>query len=229
MKLLLIDGDPSLAGSIETYFQAKRITLRYLDDYNCVLKELQHINLHAFDAFIFGISEADKRGVELMEYLRLIAIERPVIFISHDDTADLLSIAFARGGEDYLAVPFRLKELELRVLKAIRKTIPRDDVGLSDGYRYIFSEQAVVRHASCIDLTAKEQQLLYLLMTHKNRLVSYDMIQSALYHDGAASHNAIASHIRNIRKKIAGIPLKALRGMGYILRPGKHTDSEQQP
>lgn len=44
------------------------------------------------------------------------------------------------------------------------------------------------------------------------------MIYDYVYEGKAQSNNTIATHIRNIRRKIKGIPIKVIKGEGYVLK-----------
>ena len=103
-------------------------------------------------------------------------------------------------------------------MKSIRKWVPNDEIELPNAYSYVFSRQSVGRHHAYIDLTTKQHQLLHLLILHRNRLVSYDIIQEHVYADSPFTHNSVASHIRDIRKKITGIPIRAVKDRGHMLR-----------
>ncbi len=219
MDILLIDENQKLTQPIKAYFENKLINVTVFNDYDEILDTLETVEFHHFALFVLAISVHDKRGLDLLDYMNLTHIHKPVIFISYDNDLRLLSKAFARDAEDFIIVPFAMKELELRMMKALRKTISKDEVSLSEDYSYIFSEQTLsFQNQFNVDLTPKQRELLYLLIMHKNSLVTYEMIQDSIYHDKPFSNNAIATHIRDIRKKVQNITIKAVKGHGYILK-----------
>lgn len=218
MKFLVIDSFKKFSKKIETYFTKKDVDVDVEDDYMCILENFKEINLHKYDAFIFSINSNEKNGLDLIEYMKLIGIVKPVIFISYDHSVELLSKVFSHGGEDYLKFPFEIKELELRIMKAIRKLISKDEIMLPNGYSYIYTEKSISSGHLDISLTKKQRELLYLLVSNKNNVVSYDMIQEYVYETKEFSRNAIASHIRDIKKKVDGIPIRSIKGEGYMLK-----------
>lgn len=218
MKFLLIDSIGEFADGVKTYFTSKGMEVDVQDNFDSILDDFIHVNLYKYDAFIFSISGENISGLNLIEYMYLIDIKKPVIFISYTDSIELLANVFSRGAEDYLTLPFNIKELELRIMKSIRKKISEDEIVLPNDYSYIYSESSIAHKHLVVDLTKKQKELLYLLMTNRNNLVTYEMIKESVYDGNDFSNNAIATHIRDIRKKVEGIPIKAVKGEGYILK-----------
>jgi DNA-binding response OmpR family regulator len=218
MKILLVEPDNILAAAIHRYFTDKKIEVVHHADYAAVLESSEHINFHEYDTFILTIGDDNRQGLDLLDYMRLVEIRRPAVFMSHSDEIALMASVFGHGAEDYLSVPFSLKELELRVMKSIRKAIPEDEIALPNDFVYVYSEQEVAHHHSYIDLTNKQRRLLYLLVTNKNNLVSYDMISDHVYDGELFRNNAVASHVRDIKRKITGIPIRAVKGLGYMFQ-----------
>ncbi|QOP41064.1 response regulator transcription factor [Sulfurimonas marina] len=218
MKVLIVDENKEFTYELQEYFMKKSIEIDILNSYDKILEEYNQVNLHEYDSFIFEIDSENQQGLDILDYMNILEIDKPVIFISQEKSVELLSKAFAMGGEDFISKPFHIKELELRMLKGIRKKISKDEIELPNEYTYIYSEYAVAKHHSYIDMTKKQRQLLYLLITNKNNLVTYSMISDYVYNGKEFSNNAIATHIRDIRKKLPGIPIKAVKGDGYILK-----------
>ncbi len=218
MKVLIVDNDKKLANELRDYFTKKSIEIELLYSYDKILEEYNEVNIHEYDSFIFTIDSDNQQALDILDYMNILEIKKPVIFISNEKSVELLSKVFAMGGEDFITKPFHIKELELRMLKGIRKKIEKDEIELPNEYTYIYSESAVAKHHSYVDMTMKQRQLLYLLITNKNSLVTYSMIADYVYNGKEFTNNAIATHIRDIRKKLPGIPIKAIKGHGYILK-----------
>ncbi|MDA7818058.1 winged helix-turn-helix domain-containing protein [Sulfurimonas sp.] len=219
MKFLIIDTNKKYSKQIQSYFQLKDIAIDEENSYDNILDNQKHINLNNYDAFIFSISYTDASSLDILDYMKLINLDTPVILIDYDNSIELCSKGFSRGAEDYLHTPFDIKELELRVMKSVRKKVSQqDEIQLPNDYSYMYSDNVVSHRHLGIDLTKKQKALLYLFMTHKNSMVTYEMIQDSVYDGKFFTNNAIATHIRDIKKKIKGIPIKAVKGEGYILK-----------
>ena len=73
-----------------------------------------------------------------------------------------------------------------------------------------------------IDLTAKEFEILALLITHQKRVFTYEMIMDLVWHEDYSyySRKAINNHISNLRKKLKIAPdvpeyIKSVHSVGY--------------
>jgi DNA-binding response OmpR family regulator len=218
VKFLVIDSSQKFSNALKTYFTKKDVDVDVEDAYASILENFKKINLHKYDAFVFSIENDERGGLDLIEYMKLINIGKPVVFISYERSLDLLSHAFSHGAEDYLSFPFEMKELELRVMKAIRRTIPKDEIRLPNDYSYVYTEKSIINGNLDVCLTKKQRELLYLLMSNKNSLVTYEMIQEYVYESKEFTYNAIATHVRDIKKKVTGIPIKSIKGEGYVLK-----------
>jgi DNA-binding response OmpR family regulator len=80
------------------------------------------------------------------------------------------------------------------------------------------SEQSIRYQEAVLKLTRNEFKILAALMTNAGRVMSKDQLQQSLHGwDDSASDNAIEVHIHNLRKKAPNVPIKNIRGVGYII------------
>ena len=82
--------------------------------------------------------------------------------------------------------------------------------------------RAVEVRGQQIDLTAKEFEILSLLITHQKRVFTYEMIMDLVWHEDYTyySRKAINNHISNLRKKLKIAPdvpdyIKSVHSVGY--------------
>ena len=69
-----------------------------------------------------------------------------------------------------------------------------------------------------LEFTAKEFQLLVLLMDHRNQVLSRQQIEEKLYGwNQEVASNAVEVHIHHVRKKLGSQCIRTLRGVGYQL------------
>ncbi len=146
----------------------------------------------------------------------------PVIFLtaSADELNTVAGIQM--GADDYIAKPFRPRELLARVASVIRRAQP-GPVQITLGPITIDTERArVERDGREINLSALEYRMLMLFATNAGRVVTRDMIRDALWDDAGAyiEENTLAVYIKRLRGKIEEDPtsprlLVTVRGMGY--------------
>lgn len=170
-----------------------------------------------------GLPDADGRDV--VAALRARGSDLGVLMLTaKDGLTDRLS-GFHAGVDDYLAKPFALSELVVRLSALARRTAAGDASGAAQ-------EPALqldpVTHAAGyqgrrVDLTPTEYRLLARLMARPGEAVRRGALISAAWPDGAmVQENTLDSYIVRLRRKLAAlaapVELTTLRGVGYRLR-----------
>lgn len=163
-------------------------------------------------------------GSEFVESLRNRGIQIPVIFISAKQKDEDIEQGFERGGDDYIAKPFSMKELILRVKAILRRTRK----GFSDGilaYRDIMlnlAARTVTIDLVSIDLTKLEFDLLYALMLNENVVLERDyLLENVWGSDESYQDRTVNVAINRLKEKIDPDKtkdyIKTVRGVGYTL------------
>ena len=215
MKILLLEDDYLLKKHIEKYFSIKGHEIVGYDD---GLNMLDSVNLYEFDFFIFDINVPNIDGFEVLEFLRDKKIDLPVIMISAMIDISKVKRAYELGCSDYLKKPFELAELELR-MDAIAKNFHfKDYIEFENGYKYDLNEKQLFKEKEAIILSKKQNEILYLLIKNRGRVLSFDTIADFIYEDAFKDMHTISSHIRDIRKHIDFELIKNVRGVGYIIK-----------
>jgi two-component system OmpR family response regulator len=174
------------------------------------------------DVLILDIGLPDADGRDVCQALRARGVTTPVLFLTaRDALPDRLS-GFHAGGDDYLAKPFALSELLVRVAALDRRERPHaaaEDSGL------IFdpAAHAIVHGDTRISLTPTEFRIMATLSARTGEVVRRHTLIAAAWPDGAIVHNnTLDAYIARIRRKLraAGAPasVETTRGVGYVLR-----------
>ena len=188
----------------------------------------------AFDAapphlMVLDINLPDGNGFSLFRALRAKAYV-PALFLSaRDADADRL-FGLGLGADDYLAKPFLMQELLLRVQHILQR-VYRTELArgasqqLTLGDRIVQLNDALVQlpDGSALPLTATELALLRKLAENRGHIVTYDALCEAVWGaDYYGCENSLNVHIRHLREKLEPLPgrpqfLRTVRGIGYKL------------
>jgi DNA-binding response OmpR family regulator len=163
----------------------------------------------------------------------------PVIALTKRGDLKAKLMAFERGVDDILTVPFSPEEFIVRVLALMRRTY-RDAAVFSPVLRLGDLEIDILnRRVRAGDrelyLTSLEQSLLYLLAANAGRLLTRDEILDYLWGpDYVAESNVVDRHIRNLRLKLQNHSRRSryivtVPGRGYRFLPTGLTSASSSP
>lgn len=219
MKLLLVSSNEKFNREFKDYFTNKSFLVDIYLNYD-ILINAKNINsiIAQYDIIFLSIKVKNSYALEVLDHINVLGVHASVIFLSYIDSMELMSKAFARNCEDYMLHPFSLKEMELRAMKAVRKRMKSHEIELIDNYTYVLSQHAVFHDDKYIKLTKVEQSILYLLIIYQNQIIPHEKIVNFVWKDKEILQNTLSVHIRNLRKKIKGLPLDSVKGVGYSLR-----------
>jgi len=216
MRILLIEDDPSLGSSLQSWLQLDGYAVDWLQrgdqaaaalathDYQCVLLDR-------------GLPGLD--GDAVLRALRAAGTQLPVIVITARDTLADRVQGLDLGADDYLVKPFDLEELSARVRAALRRGTPQQTPELRHGAVALDpAAKRVTLDGAPVTLTAREFALLQALMRRPTHILSRAQLEEALYGWGEeVESNAIEAHVYNLRKKLGSGFIVTVRNQGYGL------------
>jgi two-component system OmpR family response regulator len=174
------------------------------------------------DVLILDIGLPDADGRDVCQALRAQGVAVPVLFLTaRSALSDRLS-GFHAGGDDYLAKPFALAELLVRVAALARRAPESDDTAAS-GLVLDPAAHAIVHEGHNVPLTPTEFRILATLVARPGEVVRRATLTAAAWPDGAIVHdNTLDTYLARIRRKLrqaqAPVTIDTARGVGYVLR-----------
>lgn len=151
----------------------------------------------------------------------------PIIFISSKDNNMDIIMAVNMGGDEYIQKPFSIDVLLAKMNAILRRTysytnnevniLKREDVFLNlDNCTLSFNDNT-------ISLTKNEFQIMQILLSNADKVVSRDYIMRKLWeHESFVDDNTLTVNINRLRKKLEEIDLKdyiiTKKGQGYFIR-----------
>lgn len=173
------------------------------------------------DVLVIDIGLPDSDGRDVCQALRTAGQHAPVLFLTAlDDVHDKIA-GFNSGGDDYVAKPFSLSEVMVRIQALHKRTrpAPNGPSGL-----HLDPDGHAVRYAEVeVKLTPTEFRLLASIAAEPGTIVRRRAAVAAAWPDGAmVSENTLDSFIRRLRVKLdavgSPVALETVRGVGFVLR-----------
>ena len=126
------------------------------------------------------------------------------------------------GADDYIAKPFRPRELVSRIRSVLRRYSNSQTVELPGNVSVDLEKGAVRKNGEEVPLSALEYKLLCALLTHRGKLMTRGKLLEEIWDiDGDfVNDNTLTVYIKRLREKIEDDPqvpavIKTVRGMGY--------------
>ena len=223
-RILLVEDDPLIIESLAELLAGEGYAVDAADtQQRAIARALPDGHGPSpYQLVLLDVTLAQGNGFAVCGAIKQAAPELPVIFLTASDDEFNTVTGLTMGADDYIAKPFRPRELLARVAATIRRTQPSARV-VSLGPVRIDTERAYVeRGGREVVLSALEYRLLLLFAMNAGKLVTRDMIREALW-DSAGTYieeNTLSVYIKRLRDKIEDDPadpqlILTVRGMGY--------------
>ena len=178
-----------------------------------------------FDLIILDVMMPVKSGTDACMEIRTFSDVPVIMLTARSEDSDKLA-GFACGADDYVTKPFNILELKARIkalLKRASKTAPAAaGEMLSRGEITLDSMQRVaICRGETVTLTAKEYDLLELLMRNPKRVFSRESLMDQVWgYNFAGEYRTVDVHIRRLREKLEREPsdpvyIMTRWGVGY--------------
>ncbi|MFF1208361.1 two-component system response regulator CovR [Streptococcus pyogenes] len=180
-----------------------------------------------FDLILLDLMLPEMDGFEVTRRLQTEKTTYIMMMTARDSIMDVVA-GLDRGADDYIVKPFAIEELLARIRAIFRRQdIESEKKVPSQGiYRDLVlnpQNRSVNRGDDEISLTKREYDLLNILMTNMNRVMTREeLLSNVCKYDEAVETNVVDVYIRYLRGKI-DIPgkesyIQTVRGMGYVIR-----------
>ena len=223
-KILVVEDEKSISHFISTVLNShgyEAIQARSGAD------ALSIISSHCPDLVILDLGLPDMDGMEILRSIRSWS-SLPVVVVSarshEQDKVDALDL----GADDYLTKPFNILELKARVWALLRRAagIQRSQGAiLTAGDLSLNTEERLaIRDGKSVELTAKEYDLIELLMRNPRRVYSRENLMNVVWgYAYGGDYRTVDVHIRRLREKLEKNPAEPEHimtkwGVGYYFK-----------
>lgn len=216
MKILLVEDDIMLGGSLKKAMQVSGYNVEWLQDGEAAQLAVETGN---FAAIILDINLPTISGLDFLKLLRQKTNLTPVLILTAMDNISSRVKGLDLGADDYITKPFDLDELLARIRALIRRSKGQAEMIIKCGEVELnIANKTVSIDKKPIILPAKEYKLVAFLMESAGRTVSKTEIEEMLYGlDEEFESNTVEVLIYRLRKKFGNDFIKTMRGVGYLV------------
>ncbi len=228
-KILLVEDDINLGDVLRDYLELQEYEVtRAMDG----VEGLDAFKQNSFDLLILDVMLPRKDGFTLAAEIREINKQIPVIFLTARGQMEDRVTGFKTGCDDYISKPFVSEELELRIGAILRRCRQGDANGhqeenFSQGiytlgkYTFDSSNHELRFEDKRISLTTKEVELLRVLYSHKNQLITREKTLKTVWGSDnyfiGRSMDVFITKLRKYLKDDPGISIVNVHGTGFRL------------
>jgi DNA-binding response OmpR family regulator len=174
------------------------------------------------DIVLLDLELADLDGLEVCRAIRA-GCDVPVIAVAARGAELERVLGLQAGADDYVVKPYGFRELMARMDAIMRRARPRppEARAVSRGPLWIDpGSREVSLDGEPVDVTRKEFDLLFLLASHPDTVVSRQRIMRQIWGD-SWSRRTLDTHVSSLRNKLGGSDwIITVRGVGFRLGGG---------
>ena len=218
VNILIIDDESGVREMVSFTLKRQGFNIICAEDSQTGLKTLGEIlpDLILLDWMLPDISGVDlarrPKGDERYEDI-------PIIMLTARGEEDDKIRGLDAGADDYLVKPFDFDELLARIRALLRRKGNYQEKILQ--YKNIAMDldgKTVSKDEEPVSLSAREFEILRLLLENAGRCLSREQIEQKIYNwDDEFGSNTVEVHISAIRRKLGKELIKTIRGIGYIV------------
>lgn len=208
MKILLVEDDIEICEMLKKYLTTENFEVTAVQDGREACRQFDQGN---FDLVLLDLMIPLMNGVDVLQYIRKSSVI-PVIILSAKETETDKTLGLALGADDYITKPFSVVEVVARIRSNIRRAtqyacaqpVEAGPVLLSAGVLTMnLSDHTVEKSGKQIELTAKEFEILRLLLQNPKKVYTKEQLYSLVWNDAyMGDENAVNVHISRLRNKI---------------------------
>lgn len=217
-KILLVEDDKSIISNLTQFLAAEGYEVKSASGQT---KALSMMEKERFDLVLLDISLSEGNGFAVCKAVKS-NYRIPVIFLTASGDEYSTVTGFELGADDYIAKPFRPRELSARIRNILRLTGGTGTV-ISLGTITVDTVKGIAsKNGKDLYLSALEYRLLLVFLNNRGRILSRTQLLEAIWDIAGefVNDNTLTVYIKRLREKIEDDPqnpdiIKTVRGLGY--------------
>ena len=224
MKILVVDDEKLLVKGMKFNLENEGYEVECACDGAAAVELARN---GQFDLIILDVMMPEVDGLEACMRIREFSNVPIIMLTAKSEDADKL-MGFECGADDYLTKPFNILELKARVRALLRRAAGvqrnRGAVLAAGDLSLNTEERVAIRDGQTVELTAKEYDLIELLMRNPRRVYSRENLMNVVWgYSYAGDYRTVDVHIRRLREKLEKNPaepdhIMTKWGVGYYFK-----------
>ena len=224
MKILVVDDEKLLVKGMKFNLENEGYEVECAYDGAAAVELARN---GQFDLIILDVMMPEVDGLEACMRIREFSNVPIIMLTAKSEDADKL-MGFECGADDYLTKPFNILELKARVRALLRRAAGvqrnRGAILAAGDLSLNTEERVAIRDGQTVELTAKEYDLIELLMRNPRRVYSRENLMNVVWgYAYAGDYRTVDVHIRRLREKLEKNPaepdhIMTKWGVGYYFK-----------
>lgn len=227
VSVLVVDDEPAFREGLRQALKQEGFIVHLAADGE---EALEVWRAYKPDLVLLDVMLPRMSGIDVCREIRSVD-ETPVIMVSARNEEIDAVVALEVGADDYVAKPYRVRELVARMRTVLRRATPsatadaESNVLTAAGIELDRERHEVILDGQPIQLPLKEFDLLALLMDNKGIVVTRQTLIDRVWgYDYVGDTKTLDVHIKRLRAKVEPNPdtpelIITIRGLGYKLVP----------
>ena len=217
-RILLVEDDDQIASYLGELLRAEGFDTQIA---GCKKEASECLLAQAFDLVLLDVSLPDGNGFSICAEIKK-EYEIPVIFLTASGDEYSVVAGLDMGADDYIAKPFRPRELISRIRSVLRRCKKEQRILSCGDLKVNVSSATVTKGEKELFLSALEYRLLLLLLQNKGQILTRNQLLEEIW-DASGEYvndNTLSVYMKRLREKIEENPqsprlLHTIRGIGY--------------
>ncbi len=219
-RILIVEDDPAIITSLSDYLMGEGFSCESADTQESALGLF---SANDYDAVLLDVSLREGSGFVVCSAMKGMK-DTPVIFLTASGDEHSVVTGLELGADDYIAKPFRPRELISRIRAVLRRAGKSQSV-IELGNVTVDTERGkVVKDGAEVFLSALEYRLLLAFINNRGMALTRSRLLEHIW-DAAGdfvNDNTLTVYIKRLRDKLEDDPqepalIKTVRGIGYKL------------
>lgn len=220
MKLLLVEDDQGIVENLTVFLKEENFEVEAVSGQK---DAIQYLEEKKYDLLLLDVSLADGNGFAVCAAAKAIT-DIPVIFLTASGDEYSVVTGLDMGADDYIAKPFRPRELVSRMKSVLRRCGKTNALFKIGEISVDTVKGTVSKGGEELFLSALEYRLLLMFVNHRGEVLSRNRLLEEIWDIAGefVNDNTLTVYIKRLREKIEDDPqkpvyIKTIRGMGYRL------------